>query len=72
VEPPLAQYANGHVAACHHPQNVEEREIAAATFSPLSPVSAGRLMPSGQEAPADSGLADDAGSADAAPAQQGS
>jgi oligopeptide/dipeptide ABC transporter ATP-binding protein len=24
VEPPLTPYANGHVAACHHPLNVEE------------------------------------------------
>src|SRR5207302_3102355 len=51
VEPPLAEYANGHVAACHHPLNVSEQEIAAATYSRLSPRSAGRLMPSGEEAP---------------------
>ncbi|MFL5824149.1 MAG: ABC transporter ATP-binding protein [Solirubrobacteraceae bacterium] len=53
VEPPLAEYANGHVAACHHPLSVDESEVAAATYSSLSPLSAGRLMPSGNEAPVD-------------------
>jgi oligopeptide/dipeptide ABC transporter ATP-binding protein len=53
VEPPLAEYANGHVAACHHPLSVDDGEVAAATYSPLSPLSAGRLMPSGKEAPLD-------------------
>jgi oligopeptide/dipeptide ABC transporter ATP-binding protein len=47
VEPPLAQYANGHVAACHHPLNVSEAEIASATRSPLSPLAAGDEMPGG-------------------------
>jgi oligopeptide/dipeptide ABC transporter ATP-binding protein len=47
VEPPLAQYADGHLAACHHPLNVSPAEIAAATRSPLSPRSAGTLMPDG-------------------------
>jgi oligopeptide/dipeptide ABC transporter ATP-binding protein len=55
VEPPLAEYANGHAAACHHPLNVSEQEIAAATYSSLSPQSAGRLMPSGEEAPVGDG-----------------
>jgi oligopeptide/dipeptide ABC transporter ATP-binding protein len=59
VEPPLAQYANGHVAACHHPLNVSEQEIAAATYSGLSPRSAGRLMPSGKEAPGGGGESGD-------------
>jgi oligopeptide/dipeptide ABC transporter ATP-binding protein len=45
VEPQLTEYAGGHVAACHHPQNVTEAEIAAATRSPLSPVSSGDQMP---------------------------
>jgi oligopeptide/dipeptide ABC transporter ATP-binding protein len=51
VEPPLAKYAGGHLAACHHPLSVTEEEIAGATRSRLSPRSSGRLMPSGQEAP---------------------
>jgi peptide/nickel transport system ATP-binding protein len=50
VEPPLAEYAGGHLAACHHPMNVSPAEIAAATRSPLSPLSAGELMPGGSAA----------------------
>jgi oligopeptide/dipeptide ABC transporter ATP-binding protein len=52
VEPPLAEYPGGHLAACHHPLNVSPAEISAATRSPLSPLTAGRLMPGSQEAPA--------------------
>ncbi|HWD86390.1 MAG TPA: oligopeptide/dipeptide ABC transporter ATP-binding protein [Solirubrobacteraceae bacterium] len=51
VEPPLAEYPRGHVAACHHPMSVSEDEVSRATRSPLSPVSSGRLLPNGQEAP---------------------
>ena len=29
VEPPLAEYPGGHLAACHHPQNITAAEIAA-------------------------------------------
>jgi oligopeptide transport system ATP-binding protein len=28
VEPPLTDYGNGHLAACHHPLNVDERTLA--------------------------------------------
>jgi len=49
VEPPLAEYSGGHLAACHHPLNVGSTEISAARRSPLSPLSAGELMPSGRE-----------------------
>jgi oligopeptide/dipeptide ABC transporter ATP-binding protein len=45
VEPPLARYANGHLAACHHPLSVSPEEIGAATRDPSSPVSAGDQMP---------------------------
>jgi peptide/nickel transport system ATP-binding protein len=45
VEPPLARYANGHLAACHHPLSVTAEEIGAATRDPASPVSAGDQMP---------------------------
>ena len=45
VEPPLTQYAGGHLAACHHPLNVSEREIASAERSPASPLSAGDRLP---------------------------
>jgi oligopeptide/dipeptide ABC transporter ATP-binding protein len=49
VEPPLAEYAGGHLAACHHPLNVGAAEISAAVRSTLSPLSAGDLMPGGRE-----------------------
>jgi oligopeptide/dipeptide ABC transporter ATP-binding protein len=53
VEPPLAEYSGGHLAACHHPMNVSGDEVSAATRSALSPLSAGDLLPSGvQERPA--------------------
>jgi oligopeptide/dipeptide ABC transporter ATP-binding protein len=45
VEPQLTEYAGGHLAACHHPQYVTAEEIAAATRSPLSPLSSGDQMP---------------------------
>jgi oligopeptide/dipeptide ABC transporter ATP-binding protein len=45
VEPPLAEYANGHIAACHHPVNVTREEATAATRSPTSPLTAGEEMP---------------------------
>jgi oligopeptide/dipeptide ABC transporter ATP-binding protein len=41
VEPPLTEYAGGHLAACHHPQHVTTEEIAAARRSAASPLSAG-------------------------------
>ncbi|MDQ6834595.1 MAG: ABC transporter ATP-binding protein [Actinomycetota bacterium] len=52
VEPPLTEYAGGHLAACHHPQSVAESEISNATRSSLSPLSAGDAMPSGVTEPA--------------------
>jgi oligopeptide/dipeptide ABC transporter ATP-binding protein len=45
VEPQLTEYAGGHLAACHHPQSVSAEEIAAATRSPASPLSAGDQPP---------------------------
>ncbi len=45
VEPPLTEYANGHLAACHHPQNVSAEEISAAKKSAASPLSAGDELP---------------------------
>ena len=45
VEPPLVRYANGHLAACHHPLSVTPDELGAATRDPSSPVSAGDQMP---------------------------
>jgi oligopeptide/dipeptide ABC transporter ATP-binding protein len=45
VEPQLTEYANGHVAACHHPQHVTADEISGATRSAASPLSAGDATP---------------------------
>jgi oligopeptide/dipeptide ABC transporter ATP-binding protein len=45
VEPPLTEYAGGHLAACHHPLAVTAAEVAAATRSPASPVGAGSELP---------------------------
>ena len=45
VEPQLSEYAGGHLAACHHPQNVTADEVATAKRSPLSPLSSGDRMP---------------------------
>ncbi len=44
-EPPLTEYAGGHLAACHHPQNVTGAEISAASRSDASPLSAGTEVP---------------------------
>jgi oligopeptide/dipeptide ABC transporter ATP-binding protein len=46
VEPPLARYPNGHLAACHHPMSVGPSEIDAATRDSASPLSAGDQLPS--------------------------
>jgi oligopeptide/dipeptide ABC transporter ATP-binding protein len=55
VEPPLMSYAGGHLAACHHPLNVTDKEIAAAERSDTSPLSAGDMAaeaPKDKKAPA--------------------
>jgi oligopeptide/dipeptide ABC transporter ATP-binding protein len=45
VEPRLTEYANGHLAACHHPQHVTNAEIASSSRSPATPLSAGDEPP---------------------------
>jgi oligopeptide/dipeptide ABC transporter ATP-binding protein len=55
VEPPLAEYPGGHLAACHHPLNVSTEEMSNATRSSLSPLSAGQEMPAGEPAPTQPG-----------------
>jgi oligopeptide/dipeptide ABC transporter ATP-binding protein len=50
VEPPLARYPNGHLAACHHPLNVTEEEIKGAVKDETSPWSCGDELPSVAEA----------------------
>ena len=49
VEPPLARYPNGHLAACHHPLSVSAEEIAAAEKDPASPLSSGDELPGAAE-----------------------
>jgi oligopeptide/dipeptide ABC transporter ATP-binding protein len=49
AEPQLTEYAGGHLAACHHPQNVSAEEISAAGRSPASPLNAGDERPSAEE-----------------------
>ena len=45
VEPPLARFPNGHLAACHHPLHVSPEEIRAAEKDASSPLSAGEELP---------------------------
>jgi oligopeptide/dipeptide ABC transporter ATP-binding protein len=45
VEPPLVEYPGGHLAACHHPRNADEAEVAAASISPASPHAATAALP---------------------------
>jgi oligopeptide/dipeptide ABC transporter ATP-binding protein len=50
VEPPLARYPNGHLAACHHPLNVTAEEIKGVVKDETSPWSCGDELPSPAEA----------------------
>jgi oligopeptide/dipeptide ABC transporter ATP-binding protein len=49
VEPPLARYPNGHLAACHHPMNVSPEEIKSAIKDETSPYSCGDELPAPSE-----------------------
>ncbi len=49
VEPQLTEYGDGHLAACHHPQNVTADEIAASSRSSASPISSGDNAPASEE-----------------------
>jgi oligopeptide/dipeptide ABC transporter ATP-binding protein len=40
VEPPLTDYGNGHLAACHHPLNVDSATLARVQAAPESPANA--------------------------------
>jgi peptide/nickel transport system ATP-binding protein len=44
VEPPLAQFADGHLAACHHPLNATQAEMDAAVRSDTSPLDSGKEL----------------------------
>jgi oligopeptide/dipeptide ABC transporter ATP-binding protein len=45
VEPPLTRFPGGHLAACHHPRNVSEADLAAAERSAASPQASGDALP---------------------------
>ncbi len=49
IEPPLVDYGNGHLAACHHPVSVEAGDVQRAKVAPESPASAGDVLPSQYE-----------------------
>jgi oligopeptide/dipeptide ABC transporter ATP-binding protein len=54
VEPPLAEFADGHLAACHHPLNVTTEELDGARRSDTSPKSSAAeltLSPSTEHEP---------------------
>ncbi len=40
IEPPLTDYGNGHLAACHHPLNVDKETLARVQVSPSTPAAA--------------------------------
>jgi oligopeptide/dipeptide ABC transporter ATP-binding protein len=40
VEPPLTDYGNGHLAACHHPLNVDQATLERVTAAPETPAEA--------------------------------
>ena len=49
VEPPLTEYPGGHLAACHHPLNVDQANLGQLERSRLSPLTSGSLMPNDHE-----------------------
>jgi oligopeptide transport system ATP-binding protein len=51
-EPPLADYGRGRIAACHHPLNVTDEEVGAATIAPQSPLTASEELPTPEQATA--------------------
>src|SRR5262249_27862221 len=51
-EPPLAEYGDGQAAACHHPRNVDGKQIAGTEVAPDSPESASERLPAAEQAAA--------------------
>ena len=62
VEPPLIDYGNGHLAACHHPLNVDAATLASAHVAPETPAEADEgALPkdsSGESHPVEAGADD--------------
>jgi oligopeptide/dipeptide ABC transporter ATP-binding protein len=40
IEPPLVDYGGGHLAACHHPLNVDPEQLREVTVAPNTPAAA--------------------------------
>jgi oligopeptide/dipeptide ABC transporter ATP-binding protein len=52
VEPPLTDYGNGHLAACHHPLNVDRETLRHVTAAPNTPEEADeRALPTDPSGP---------------------
>jgi oligopeptide transport system ATP-binding protein len=52
VEPPLTDYGNGHLAACHHPLNVDRETLRHVTAAPNTPEEADeRALPTEPSGP---------------------
>jgi oligopeptide transport system ATP-binding protein len=51
VEPPLMDFGDGRIAACHHPRNVSRVQANGAQIVPESPKSAGDTRPEPEAAP---------------------
>jgi peptide/nickel transport system ATP-binding protein len=51
IEPPLRDFGQGRIAACHHPRNVTNLQAKAAQVVPESPASAGDGQPEPETAP---------------------
>ncbi|MEK6252878.1 MAG: ABC transporter ATP-binding protein, partial [Actinomycetota bacterium] len=51
VEPPLMDFGEGRIAACHHPRNVTPLQANGAQIVPESPKSAGEMRPDTEPAP---------------------
>jgi oligopeptide transport system ATP-binding protein len=51
IEPPLVDFGDGRIAACHHPRNVTPLQVNGAQVVPESPESAGELNPAAEPAP---------------------
>jgi oligopeptide/dipeptide ABC transporter ATP-binding protein len=52
IEPPLMDFGQGRIAACHHPRNVTSQQIAEARIVRESPASAGTVRPDPEPAAA--------------------
>jgi oligopeptide transport system ATP-binding protein len=63
VEPPLVDYGNAHLAACHHPLNVDEETLRMAGVAERhTPDEAGEtVLPQGSSGPSDPAVAPSAG-----------